>query len=777
MAEPVVVDFQVGGIAEIQAAFKTVDQILARFEAARKAGGDRAVKGARKEAAQVADAHVKATEKWMKLRERIIRNSSTMAGRIAVKEAADEKRISDKKIRDAQRAADKEVSIAQRKADAKVRAEEAAHRRMERGLETFAAKQQRILDQQARKQSAAAASARDKMNGSFGRVGGIVGGSLGRLGRGAINLGAGALALGGGFTLADAVKRATSAEAEAIAVSNDAFIPGHETAGRRVDKGALLRRAGEVQGQTNIEKTDLLKGLRSYVNLSSDLPGGMANLGAFAEIAKATGTDFGDLMTTAGTLRVQNKNLKPEQMMNMLRGIIGQGKKGAISMPELAQHAGTITATSGQYAGDQALNQQRLLGVAQLGRRVADPAEAATAVNKLATDIASNAEKMEKAGVTVRAPGGGLLPPSDLIANLMGATGGDIGALKKLGIDDRAMKLFNAALPTFQEGGGGAAGTEKVRAEIKELEGAGYTAGNVTDDFGRVMSASGERIEAASLRVKDALEGKAAKYLEQFADKLPELIPKVERMIDAFAKVADYLLDNPYKGIAGIITAVVVKDLALAGMSKAVEWAIVALLGRLQPPAAAGAARVASLAATPASLATGGGIAAAGGAVVGGALIGAGIGYAITEAVVGSNASDARDDAVTGAGVMTGAGGPVTEENLADKKKKQAALIADIKKQKDSRESQAELGEWVFGGVAALTGQGGAFDDAQKTAMDAQARSIKTSEEALTRLTTAIEKAEKALGGVKPPIANPGSENRGVPMVNRRDGGANEHPQ
>src|SRR5689334_17003128 len=117
-ADPVEIVFQVGGIADVQEAFKTVDKVMARFERTRKASGERvvkeakasgerAVKQAKDEAGRTADAHVKAWEKWKASVERIRRNSAAMAGRVATQQAAAEKRTADVAAADQKRIADK----------------------------------------------------------------------------------------------------------------------------------------------------------------------------------------------------------------------------------------------------------------------------------------------------------------------------------------------------------------------------------------------------------------------------------------------------------------------------------------------------------------------------------------------------------------------------------------------------------------------------------------------------------------------------------------------
>ncbi len=711
MTDPVHIDFAVGGVADVEKAFQTVDKIMARFERTRKAGGERAIKAAKDEAGKTADAHIKEWQRFQKAQERILRTSTTMAGREAKRAADADIRESKRAEKDAERRAKflerlrnrgaaTAGRLAAKEASAEIREAERATRARERLHERSATMAGRTAERQAREESRVLARSRAKMDRTYGRIGGIVGGTASRLTGTAVSLGAAALTLGGGLSVVDSVSRATSAERAAIALSNSAYIPGQV---ERPDKNAILARASSVQAATNIDKGELIKGLQKYVALSSDFKGGMGNLGQFAKMAKASGTDFGEFMTAAGTMRVQNKSLDEAGMMNILRATIGQSKIGAIEFSDLAQHAGTITASSGQYAGSQALNQQRLLGLSQLGRRVADPAEAATAVNKLASDVASHATGMEAAGVKVRGPDG-LFDPAEIIANLMQKTGGDVGKLQNLGIGERSMKLFNAAMPTFKEAGGGAAGADAVRKEIAGLEGATYSDADVSRDFVEVMAANGEKFDAAMNRVREAMEQRLIPYIDKFAARLPELLPKVERMMDAFEAVASFLMENPYAAIPAIIAAAVSKDLLLAGIGSAANAAIVAAIGNvtMAGTAAGGGGLAAGVG--------GAGLAAGGAAVAVGAAAGAAMGYGLVQ-----HASSQQVDAQ---GALSGAGYSGTK-NLSEEQK--AARIREVEVQLGkAREARDSAGPGAL--VAALaqgTGQGkelaaaNAFEKAQ----------------------------------------------------------------
>ena len=562
MSTPVVIQLQVHGVAEIQAAMRTVGQAILQQETAanRVAGraGDERVKVAKREATE---------------RERIAKT---------IAEAS----------QGAYRTDGRAFEDAERK---KTKTAEAQARQRARIVETSATMAGRYAAQQANLEIAEmrrVQAARERMARGFG---GQVTKTVGGLFQSATNMVGSGMAIGAGFAVADAARQSLSAERQSIMLSNSAYNPLDPNTRRR-DPRELMGKAGAVGVGANMSKTDVLKGLTDYVRLSSDASildtnnGGALEL---AKLAKATGTDFGELMKMAGNARVQNKDLDAGGLMTLMRSVVGQGKAGAVELEDLAKHGGEIMATSGQYAGDQTANQGRLLGLAQFGRRVTDTAEASTSVRNFAADISRHADALEGAGVKVKARDAngkvtrGLADPAEIIANMMAATGGDAGKLGKMGVGERSMKLFNAAALVYNPAYDAAKGTDAerrkiaasaVRKEISGLEGASYSQKDIDDDFAAVMKGTSERFEKAVLTIQDVLQEKLTPWIERFADKLPELLPKLERLIDGAARVADWFASNPFAGIGAIVLASIVKDLAAAAIGEAAKGAIVRLI-------------------------------------------------------------------------------------------------------------------------------------------------------------------------------------------------------
>jgi hypothetical protein len=584
------VNFQVAGIQEIERAFGSILSSIEKLEKASARTTSSAAKDRIRTAQQEAAARMRHQDALSKLAQRVEKDQTKAAERGAkAREKAD-----GAATKAAERNASAEAKAVQKSERDKTRAVEQESRRREGIVRRSSEAAGRLAKKLADEEIAAAKRAAAERTRVAKQLGGAAGrGAAGVMG-GATRLAGAALALGGGFALADIAQATMGAETAAIQLANSAYT-GDKKSARR-DPKVLLQQARMVQNSTNIDKTDILRGMQQYIALSSDssiLDSGNNTATEMAELAKATGTDFTALATTAGNLRVQNKNLKGPEMMNLLRGIIGQGKLGAVEISDLVQHAGTITATSGQYGGDQAENQRKLLGLAQIARKVSDPAEAATAVNKLATDVSSHAAKMESAGVTVRDKDKNLIDPAQIIANLMEKTGGDVGQLQKLGIGERSMKLFNASKATYNEAYQAAkstkkgteadwrsAGADAVRHEIGTLENAGYSKEDVAGDLALVKSGTEEKFNAAMLRLKDVVADRLAPNLERFANKLVEDLPKLEKFISKLADMGEWLASNPYKGVAAIVGLSVAKEIASAGIGMGIEKALSTSIGQ-----------------------------------------------------------------------------------------------------------------------------------------------------------------------------------------------------
>jgi hypothetical protein len=585
--ETVRCDFQVGGISQAKEAYRTIEQSLARLE---------------KLAAKHHDADERGTLRVAKAQHE--------AGAQAVKSAA---QFADARAeiakRSAQKRRDTETTLLadlDKLEKAHTKTVEGEHKKREQSAARAAAAEAKAVDRRRSQMGAA-------LTGGLGR-------GVGRPISGAMQYGGMALAMGGGFALADAMKGYASSEAAAIGLANSMYSPNGEEGKEqaswlakngkngRFDKKKLMDLAGATSASTGVDKTALLSGWQSYVAKSSDWKAlatqeGQGTMTDLAKLATATGTDFGQLMNAAGMLRVQNPDLKPEQMSTMMRNIVGQGKMGAVEITDLAQHASVITANSSKYKvgeggyKDQAAAQNALLGLSQIAIRTSgSAAEAATAVKDFGNDVSSHSDKMEKTfaaqGLHVKDKSGALLSNSAIVENLFNATGGDMskmgGVDGHVGMGRESIRIMDALKTQYNQGRNElaaknpkatekelvAAGAKRARSEVEKFENASYSKKDVERDFSDVTEGAGKRIEMASQRIRAALEVKMAPVVERLADSFIKNEKGVTAFVEAIGKAAEFMLDNPWKGAGIIMAASISKEIATAGIGAALKMAV-----------------------------------------------------------------------------------------------------------------------------------------------------------------------------------------------------------
>ena len=429
---------------------------------------------------------------------------------------------------------------------------------------------------------------------------------------GAMRIGGAALGLAGGFAVADAARSYMSADAASIGLANAMYNPGDaeqqawlkkNRPDGRFDKKALMDFAASTAVSTGVDKTALMKGWADYTDKSSDWKAfatdeGKGTMVALSKLATASGTDIGELMSAAGSLRVQNPDLTPDKMNDMMRGIVGQGKMGAVTMPDLATNASTITSGAGKYVGKggyatQAEAQSALLGLSQIAVRTAKGApEAATAVKDFGQDLGGKADKAEKnfAGLHLKGEKGQLLKVSDMVENIFKVTEGDTSKMGEgkghIGMGRESIKIMDA-LKTQYAGGYGAAkakglsdteankaGAKAAGDEVRKFEKAGYNQSDIDRDFKEVTQGAGKKIEMAATRIREAMEVKMAPVVERLADKFIANEKGVTAFVDAIGKAAEFLIDNPWKGIGLIVAASISKEIAVAGLGAAMKNAM-----------------------------------------------------------------------------------------------------------------------------------------------------------------------------------------------------------
>ena len=420
--------------------------------------------------------------------------------------------------------------------------------------------------------------------------------------------------IGGGYMIADAARQSMATESAAIALSNSMMNPNDAEqaaylGGKRFDHKKAMAFASRIQAEAGIDKTSVLTGLQDYVAKSSDWKAidtkeGQGAMVELARLASSSGSDFGEVMGAAGSLRVQNPNLAPEKMLQLMYGIVGQGKMGAVEMKDLAQHSSVITAGANSYKlgeggyKDQATAQGALLGMSQIAIRAAGtPAEAATAVARFTTDIAQHAKKAQSKDSSLHLvdKNGKLAQNSSLLEQIFAKTGGDQTKMKDVfGLGERGIRVALGAAGTYsnaqqmamaemnadpvtsklsqeeKEKRARAIGAKAVGDEARRFENATYSKEHSDGDLSAKMAGNGMKLQMSFQKLSDLVEQHVTPHVAKFVDSLVKSGPGIEKFINAVAKVAQFLIDNPFTGLGAIVGAAVIKDIVAAGIGQAI---------------------------------------------------------------------------------------------------------------------------------------------------------------------------------------------------------------
>jgi hypothetical protein len=346
------------------------------------------------------------------------------------------------------------------------------------------------------------------------------------------------------FSIAGSMSRVVGLEQQAQKVANSGYLAGEKDANgnptanaTRVGASELVAQARSVAGEYGLEASTALDALDGFATIAGDLALGRRLLGDMAKLSAATGTELGDMAAAAANVANQLDGVenKEEVINRVMKTIAGQGKLGAVEVADLSTHMARVAAASSKFAGDRAVNIQKMGALAQLARSkggAPSAAEAARSVANLSTMFTKTAridafEKASGGGVKVYtdATKTKVRDPLAIIEDSLMATGGNLQKLNKMYQDTVAFRAVAGAASIFNDAGGGEAGRAKVRAELSRLlEGA-----DLKDD----------EIDESSRRQKETAAAKAA----QFQNQLDTIVEKVAKdLIPALDKAAPHIL-------------------------------------------------------------------------------------------------------------------------------------------------------------------------------------------------------------------------------------------
>jgi hypothetical protein len=485
----------------------------------------------------------------------------------------------------------------QRATDHRIRQDERAHQARLRQVATEERAQARAAAQLDRQRSAALirihregeradAKAQRARRGTAARIGaGAAMGVAGGIGRVA-SYGGMAAGLVGGFAAADALQEQVRVRRQAALLANQAGNPSL--------KAKIAAEAGNVAGLTGEQK---LAGVSAFVGKTGNFAAGESLSQGLGQIHRIFGADFAELGEAAGhAFNVLKDTIKdPKELekavLNTAQTWAAQGAMGTIEIKDMAKIAGRMGASTRAFAGDAPglLAEVGALGQLAAARGGASSAEeAATALSRVPSDIVQNRKKWQTAGIDVFADKSRtqLAGMTELLIRALEKTGGDLTKVTPL-FNEESRKVFAGIAPIFQlaerenaklapgeRKKAGVAGREAVLREVGGFTAATLTAEQLRSQDASVLEEESTRIVEAQKAFREKIGTELIPVLTKVIPKFTEAIPALAKFTGGVASVADYVLDNPWKGAFAIIGASIAKDLAAAGIQSAFQSGI-----------------------------------------------------------------------------------------------------------------------------------------------------------------------------------------------------------
>lgn len=456
---------------------------------------------------------------------------------------------------------------------------------------------------------------------TVGVAGRSVGGSVRAIG----GLAGGALALGGGFAVANAIQSEKTFKGASAALANQAYGTGGETRTRLQIQKDVEATASEVGISSGLGKENVVGMLRQFAAISGNVKAGEKMSSFMGKVASATdaspedvGRTGGQILQALGTRYDLSKQDQLDKALvetqDIMLSMAGQAKVGSIEFNDLATQMGKVMSASGRFAGGMDDIAKTMGAVAQLSIAggASSPEEAMTSIMRFADDLVGNAKRFEKQGINVWADKGKtkLRGPEEVLFDVLGKTKGDLSKVSKLfGI--RSMKAFEPFQQVYTAAGGGDAGMKEVRRVMDTMKGAKMTTTELDESAAFRGGQADRQFARAAEEFKNAIGKELLPVITKLVPEFARMIPQLAKAAEALGKFIGYLTDKPLSTIGAVIAAKLVADIAAAGIGSKVSAAIVAAM--------AGGGK-ANAAATAASVAAGG---AGGGAVKAGAMAGA----------------------------------------------------------------------------------------------------------------------------------------------------------
>jgi hypothetical protein len=591
--------FQVGGIKNVQDAFRTIDQSLARIENGARVSYENQTRSAKLSASAQEKEAAKISSHGLK-----------EAAKLSAARIKEDARAHAAIIREGERAAKlgerlqakgaKEVERAERE---KLRAVERSSKAIEREfskVERWGAQEKRKelrefenVEKSKTRAAESASKARQRFGATvYGKSAAGVSKAVGTAGA----LAGSVLAVGGGFGVVDALSKESKNRSTAIDISNSGQRDGQAI----TDPKEILEAAKATTIKYGFEDTGAaLEGLQAFVGKSGDLKLALETMDKLAELSQATGSNLREVSQAAGVLAATDKSLDGGGIVELMRVVAGHGKDGTVELRDLAQYMTRLASSAGQYENSV----QRKSGESQAdydsrGRRknvgvlsamaqmslsggATDAAEMTEAAKAFGHDVSSRRTRERLHGLGVETvKNGKIRSPEEIIVETLRKSKGDVGIINST-FNEQSAKAINGAATTYRNAEGVKAGSGEaaVRAEFDNYARLALSA-EETKRASDAKVADGEaQLNAALNQLRDTvskdLYPEFIKLIPVLRGFISEVAPRIGGFVQKVSELAAWFAENPFKsiffGLGALVSGVVAKEMAVAGIGALIK--------------------------------------------------------------------------------------------------------------------------------------------------------------------------------------------------------------
>lgn len=359
----------------------------------------------------------------------------------------------------------------------------------------------------------------------------------------------------------------------------------------RQDPAALMREARAAGNKAGLDPLQAISGMANFVSTTGDLKGAREIIGDLGVLARATGTEFDDMVTAAGEVSAKLGDIpnKGPMILSIMRTLAGQGKIGAIEIKQMAVEMAKVGSAAKAFnmAPDKAM--QMMGAIMQEARQQGGAKSASVAANAAMALVQTLTKKatlknLQAQGVQPFADPGKdtqLLSPETIIMAAIHKSKGSQRVLASMFKDTMAYRAVRGFATTYND----AKGTHEdkmgaVRGEFTRLKKAQMSQGEVATQFAASMKGDEAKIQLFNNRLSEIGAEVGGKLLPA----LGQLAPYVVSAVEAFGKFVAWAAENPGKAVAAALVA----SFARAGLDTVLRAGVERLFDRATGKGGAG---------------------------------------------------------------------------------------------------------------------------------------------------------------------------------------------